>query len=84
MKKTITRTSTKFPGLIMELVINSQEAWVTFKRGAAFESFRLVAGQALNVDCSDRDSLSSLEMRHCLRTAILYAEKLNRTQTRAA
>lgn len=84
MSKTITRTSKKFPGLALELLVNNQGAWVTFMRGAAFESFRLIGGQAINVDCSDRDSLSTLELRHCIRTAILYADKFNRMQTRAA
>ena len=84
MSKAITRTSKKFPGLTLDLLVNSQGAWITFRRGAAFEVFHLVTGQAVNVDCSDRDALTSLEMRHCLRTAILYAEKLNRIQTRAA
>lgn len=78
MSKATTRTSKKFPGLTLDLLVNSQGAWITFRRGAAFEVFRLATGQAVNVDCFYRDALTSLEMRHCLRTTIHYAEMLNK------
>lgn len=79
--QTITRKSTKFPGLVLELQASERGTFATFRFGGTFEAFALVGGAAKCVDCSDRFQMPAAMQAHCLTTARAYSERLTNKQT---
>lgn len=68
-----TRRSGLFAGLVLEFDGAGQ---LTFRKGTWFETYLLVGGQAINVDCSDRGSVPLTVYRHIGAVARSYARKL--------
>lgn len=71
-----TRTSSRFPGLSLELQATERGTFATFRYGATFEAFQLAGGKALWIECSDRFAMAAAMVAHCRETARAYAAKL--------
>lgn len=72
------KDSTSISGLSYEMTHGRRpgEIAVTFRHGAAFDSFVLANGVATWVDCSDRATMPANVAAHCRRFAVQAAAKM--------
>lgn len=73
--KHISRNSSKFPGLSLELQISDRGIYLTFSMGGAWECFAMVEGRAVRCDCSDRFIMLPNVWAYCENVARQYAQK---------